>query len=259
MQRKVASRRLISIVGPGGVGKTTVALRVAQQSLGRFRDGVRFIDLSTLETAEQLPSKVATELGLETGEDEPAGADRRISPRAADVAGIGQLRAPDRRLRQSGRGPAARGAGGFDHHHQPRVAAHRGRVRPATGRAGGATGTQPPRCARGAALSGVPPVRSPGQGASGGFRPAGRGRPAHLRNMPAPGRHAAGARAGGGTGRCAGLRRCSRLAGQPRLPRRPRPTHCAGPAADPARLAGLELRPAGRRGARLPAGAGGAG
>lgn len=71
MQRKVASRRLISIVGPGGVGKTTVALRVAQQSLGRFRDGVRFIDLSTLEAAEQLPSKVATELGLETGEGEP--------------------------------------------------------------------------------------------------------------------------------------------------------------------------------------------
>lgn len=69
--RKVASRRLISIVGPGGVGKTTVALRVAQQLLGRFRDGVRFVDLAALDDAQQLPAQLVTELGIETGDEQP--------------------------------------------------------------------------------------------------------------------------------------------------------------------------------------------
>jgi predicted ATPase len=32
-------QRFITLVGPGGIGKTTVALRVAEQLIGRYRDG----------------------------------------------------------------------------------------------------------------------------------------------------------------------------------------------------------------------------
>ena len=58
------TQRQLSLIGPAGVGKTCVALRVAHQQLGHFRDGVRFVDLATLSDPAQLADKVATDLGL---------------------------------------------------------------------------------------------------------------------------------------------------------------------------------------------------
>jgi predicted ATPase len=40
--------RLITIGGPGGIGKQTVALAVANELLSSFKDKVRFIDLAPL-------------------------------------------------------------------------------------------------------------------------------------------------------------------------------------------------------------------
>lgn len=54
LTRRLHTRRHITLIGPGGVGKTTVALRVAQQQLGHFADGVRFADLATLREPAQL-------------------------------------------------------------------------------------------------------------------------------------------------------------------------------------------------------------
>ncbi|UCJ18593.1 helix-turn-helix transcriptional regulator [Pseudomonas sp. MM211] len=64
LTRRLQSRRHISLIGPGGVGKTTVALRVAQQQLGHFRDGVRFVDLAMVSDPAQLPTALVSELGL---------------------------------------------------------------------------------------------------------------------------------------------------------------------------------------------------
>lgn len=64
LTRRLHTRRHITLIGPGGVGKTTVALRVAQQQLGYFADGVRFADLATLTEPAQLAATLASEMGL---------------------------------------------------------------------------------------------------------------------------------------------------------------------------------------------------
>lgn len=62
--RKMPARRLMTLVGPGGMGKTTIALRVAELVLPHYEDGVYFIDLSTLADPALVAAKVASTLGL---------------------------------------------------------------------------------------------------------------------------------------------------------------------------------------------------
>ncbi len=56
--------RLISIVGPGGIGKTRLALEVAQAYIGRFEDGVFFVPLEGVAAASDIPAAIAAALGL---------------------------------------------------------------------------------------------------------------------------------------------------------------------------------------------------
>jgi predicted ATPase/DNA-binding CsgD family transcriptional regulator len=56
--------RLVTVTGPGGVGKTRVALRAAAQVSTRFADGVLLIELSGLRDAGLLANTVAAALGL---------------------------------------------------------------------------------------------------------------------------------------------------------------------------------------------------
>lgn len=59
----LGSRRFVTIVGPGGIGKTATALAVAQALAGRYAQGVHFIDLSALTRPELVASTVAATLG----------------------------------------------------------------------------------------------------------------------------------------------------------------------------------------------------
>ncbi|HEY4175551.1 MAG TPA: winged helix-turn-helix domain-containing protein [Kofleriaceae bacterium] len=63
LRRDLEAARLISIVGPGGSGKTTVALAVAEKALGSFRDGVWLVDLSLLQGPDLLATAVAGAIG----------------------------------------------------------------------------------------------------------------------------------------------------------------------------------------------------
>ena len=56
--------RFVSIVGPGGMGKTTVAVSVAHSLLNGFSGGVSFIDLGALTNPQFVPTAVASALGF---------------------------------------------------------------------------------------------------------------------------------------------------------------------------------------------------
>ncbi len=57
--------RLVTIVGPGGIGKTTVALAVAEHMITNYEDGVWLVDLAPVRNLRLVLTAVATVLGLE--------------------------------------------------------------------------------------------------------------------------------------------------------------------------------------------------
>src|SRR6201996_1671496 len=56
--------RLVTLVGPGGVGKTRIVLRAASAAAPRYPDGVCWVELSAQRNPELLPHTVARRLGL---------------------------------------------------------------------------------------------------------------------------------------------------------------------------------------------------
>ncbi|MBA2557983.1 MAG: tetratricopeptide repeat protein [Chloroflexi bacterium] len=64
--------RLVTLTGPGGVGKTRLAIRVAEDVVAEFPDGVWFVPLAPIRDAAFVPSAMAERLGLrEVSGDRP--------------------------------------------------------------------------------------------------------------------------------------------------------------------------------------------
>ncbi|MCC8953265.1 winged helix-turn-helix domain-containing protein [Bradyrhizobium sp. Pear77] len=63
--------RFVSIVGPGGIGKTSVAIAVAHGQLQAFKGQVFFIDFGALRDASLVPSAIASTLGLKVSSEDP--------------------------------------------------------------------------------------------------------------------------------------------------------------------------------------------
>ena len=59
------SHRLVTLVGPGGIGKTRLSSEVARHLLPRFVDGVWVAELAPLSDPGLVPATVATALGVE--------------------------------------------------------------------------------------------------------------------------------------------------------------------------------------------------
>lgn len=65
------TRRFVTIHGPGGIGKTTVALAVGHAHMSAFAGAVHFLDLGQIGEGNLLPSALASALGLSVQTSDP--------------------------------------------------------------------------------------------------------------------------------------------------------------------------------------------
>jgi non-specific serine/threonine protein kinase len=64
VRQLLSAARLVTLVGPGGVGKTRLAIRVAHQTRHIAPDGVCFVDLALVHDPALLPQQLAASLDL---------------------------------------------------------------------------------------------------------------------------------------------------------------------------------------------------
>jgi predicted ATPase/DNA-binding winged helix-turn-helix (wHTH) protein len=68
---QLLNQRFVSIVGPGGIGKTTVAVSVAHALVREFSGAVAFVDLASIEDPRLVAGAVASTLGLAVHMNDP--------------------------------------------------------------------------------------------------------------------------------------------------------------------------------------------
>src|SRR6202158_3784643 len=68
---KLRKERFVTLLGPGGIGKTTIALAVGRAAAEEFGEEVHFIDLESLTDPRHVAGAVATSLGLALKSKDP--------------------------------------------------------------------------------------------------------------------------------------------------------------------------------------------
>ena len=64
LDRQLREARLVTLAGPGGIGKTTLALAFAAHRHALHPDGIEFIDLAAITSGDQIASAMMAELGM---------------------------------------------------------------------------------------------------------------------------------------------------------------------------------------------------
>jgi non-specific serine/threonine protein kinase len=65
LTQMIAATRLLTLTGPGGIGKTRLALEVASRALVEYHDGVWLVELAPLSDPALVPCAVARALGVD--------------------------------------------------------------------------------------------------------------------------------------------------------------------------------------------------
>ena len=78
------SERLVTLLGPGGVGKTRLAIEAGRRAAWAFADGALFVPLADLDDPVYLARAIGAALGLEpsTGQDDEAALVAALAPRS---------------------------------------------------------------------------------------------------------------------------------------------------------------------------------
>src|SRR5262252_3044795 len=71
LSTRLAQQRLITITGPGGIGKTSVALAVADRMRPGLPDGVCVVDFAPLADSKLVPTALASALGIGVVSEDP--------------------------------------------------------------------------------------------------------------------------------------------------------------------------------------------
>ena len=93
---RLARERLITLVGPGGIGKTSVAMATAERLVGAYEDGVWQVDFGRLADPGFVPGAVAAAIGINIDSDGSAREPGRRASRHPHAACARQLLARDR-------------------------------------------------------------------------------------------------------------------------------------------------------------------
>ena len=122
LARLLDSERLVTLIGPGGIGKTRLALQAAADQIDHFRDGVFLVDLAPLHDPEFLPGAIGEALGLREEPGKPISATlqehlsarttllvldnlEQLLPAAGRTVADLLARAPDLRILATSRAP----------------------------------------------------------------------------------------------------------------------------------------------------------
>jgi predicted ATPase/DNA-binding winged helix-turn-helix (wHTH) protein len=71
ISEQLIGQRFVTVVGPGGIGKTTVAVSIAHAKFAEFGGAVHFVDLGALDDPALVPSALASTLGLSVNSHSP--------------------------------------------------------------------------------------------------------------------------------------------------------------------------------------------